>query len=56
MRPERQALARNMSAPPRTTLTFAALSPGEAASGDPVADGAGLSLLCRLDFGRLLQR
>lgn len=56
MRSERQALARNMSAPPRTTLTFAALSPGAGPSGDPVADGAGLSLLCRLDFGGLMPK
>ena len=34
MRAERQALARNMSAPPRTTLTFSALAPEAGASGD----------------------
>ena len=53
---ERQALARNMSAPPRTTLTFSALAPQTGASGDAVADGAGLSLVCRLDFGSLLPK
>ena len=45
-----------MSAPPRTTLMFAALAPGVGASGDPVADGAGLSLVCRVDFGGLLPK
>ena len=53
---ERRAFARNMSAPPRTTLTFSPLAPQTGASGDAVADGAGLSLVCRLDFGSLLPK
>jgi len=53
---ERQVLARNMSAPPRTTLTFSALAPQTGASGDAVADGAGLSLVCRLELGSLLPK
>ena len=56
MRAERQALARNMSAPPRTTLTFSALAPETGASGDAVADGAGLALVCRLDVRALLPK
>ena len=56
MRPEGRALARNMSSPPRATLTFAALSTATGSSSDPVADGAGLSLLCRLDFGGLMPK
>src|SRR5258706_7992046 len=53
---EHQALARNMSAPLRSILTFAALSHNLGASGDPIADGAGLSLVCRLDFVGLLPK
>jgi len=56
MKTERQSLARNMSAPPSTTLTFAALAPEAGASGDPIADGAGLTFVCRLDARALLPR
>jgi hypothetical protein len=53
---ERGSLARNMSAPPSTTLTFAALAPEAGASGDAIADGAGLTFVCRLDARALLPR
>ena len=56
MNGEAQALAHNMSAPPRTTLTFATLSPNTGNAGDPVAGGVGLSLVCRLDFGALMPK
>ena len=56
MNAEPQALARNMSAPPRTTLTFAALGPSVGPSSERVAEGAGLSLVCRLDFDALMPR
>lgn len=54
MRPDAPALARNMSAPPRTTLSFAALAPSTGATGDAIADGAGLRFVCRLDLRALL--
>jgi hypothetical protein len=53
---ESPALARNMSAPPRTTLSFTALVPALGATGDAVADGAGLTFVCRLDARALLPR
>ncbi len=56
MNARRQSLARNMSAPPSTTLTFAALAPESGATGDAVADGAGLAFVCRLDARALLPR
>ena len=56
MKAERQSLARNMSAPPSTTLTFAALAPEAGASGDAVADGTGLRFVCRLDARALLPK
>ena len=54
MRNESPALARNMSAPPRTTLSFSALVPASGAGDDVVADGAGLTFVCRLDARALL--
>lgn len=51
---ESAAVARNMSAPPRTKLTFAPLAPAKGASGDAVADGTGLAFVCRLDVCALL--
>lgn len=42
------AVARNMSAPPRTKLNFRALARVAGATGDPVADGMGLAFVCRL--------
>jgi hypothetical protein len=54
MRPDAPALARNMSAPPRTTLSYAALAPSSGATGDAIADGAGLRFVCRLDLRALL--
>jgi hypothetical protein len=54
VRAERQALARNMSAPPSMTLTFVALASDSGARGDSIADGTGLSHVCRLDLGSLL--
>ena len=56
MNAEAQALARNMSAPPRTTLTFSALAPASGATGDAVADGTGLAFVCRLDARALLPK
>ena len=56
MKAERPSLARNMSAPPSTTLTFAALAPEAGASGDAVADGTGLRFVCRLDARGLLPK
>ena len=56
MNAECPALARNMSAPPRTTLSFAALVAASGATGDPVADGAGLTFVCRLDARALLPK
>jgi hypothetical protein len=56
MKAERQSLARNMSAPPRTTLNFSALAPEAGATGDAISDGAGLAFVCRLDTGRLLRK
>ena len=56
MNAESPALARNMSAPPRTTLSFAALVPAPGATGDAVADGAGLTFVCRLDARALLPK
>ena len=56
MRNESPALARNMSAPPRTTLSFSALVPASGAGGDVVADGAGLTFVCRLDAHALLSK
>ena len=51
---EAQTLAHNMSAPPRTVLNFSALVPPADATGDAVADGAGLTFVCRLDARALL--
>jgi len=48
------ALARNMSAPPRTILKFTALARQAGATGDAVADGTGLAFVCRLDLRALL--
>jgi len=56
---ESSALAHNMSAPPRTTLSFSALAPASGATGatgDAVADGAGLTFVCRLDARALLPK
>ena len=49
MNNEAGTLARNMSAPPRTTLTFSALGSAAADSEDAVDVGAGLHFVCRLD-------
>jgi len=43
------ALARNMSAPPRTTLNFSALALAKGATGEAVTDGTGLTFVCRLE-------
>ena len=56
MKTERPSLARNMSAPPSTTLTFAALAPEAGASGDAIVDGTGLTFVCRLDARALLPK
>ena len=42
------ALIRNMSAPPRTTLSFASLAPAQGASGEAITDGAAMKFVCRL--------
>jgi hypothetical protein len=44
-----KAMARNMSAPPRTTLTFSALAPASSSQEDSVDVGTGLRFVCRLD-------
>lgn len=49
-------LARNMSVMPRTTLSFTALAPAVGATGDAVADGTGLTFVCRLDARALLPK
>lgn len=49
MNNEAGTLARNMSAPPRTTLTFSALGSAAEDSEDAVDVGAGLRFVCRLD-------
>lgn len=45
---EADALARNMSAPPRSTLNFTRLLPERNGTGDSITDGAGMKFLCRL--------
>ncbi len=42
-------LARNMSAPPRTTLTFSALATTAASADDAMDGGTGLHFFCRLN-------
>ncbi len=51
-----EAMARNMSAPPRTTLSFSALAPAPPAAGEPISSGAGLRFICRLDARALTRR
>jgi hypothetical protein len=56
MRAEALPVARNMSAPPRTTLTFVALAPPAVSTGEAGADGAGFRFVCRLDARALLPK